>query len=301
MDEQRFINLLRTIAPAPESRGLEDDCAVFGEMVLTHDQMIEGVHYFPDADPADVAWKLVARNLSDLAAKGAAPLGVLLGYTLGEDAWDARFAAGLREVLSHYETNLWGGDTAAHAKEHRGSPRTLGMTAIGRAAHLPVPSRSGARAGDTLWIAGVIGDAWLGFSALTGQPAPHSPTGHAAFHRPTPCLSTGRTLAPQVTAMMDISDGVLLDAARLARASGLTAAITQASLPFPLALVGADRALQQAALRFGDDYALLFTLPAGATPPVPATQIGKMQPADPRGPLLLDGAAPAGPLGWQHS
>ena len=80
-------------------------------LILTHDAMAEGVHFLPGQDPADVAWKLVATNLSDLAAKGAEPLGVLLGYQLGVD--DARFVAGLREVLEHYRVPLLGGDTVS--------------------------------------------------------------------------------------------------------------------------------------------------------------------------------------------
>jgi thiamine-monophosphate kinase len=100
--ESDFIGLLRSFATNPAARGLADDCAVLEigaeTLIVTHDMMAEGVHFLPDADPADVAWKLVAANLSDLAAKGAEPVGVLLGFTLGEGQWDKAFAEGLREV-----------------------------------------------------------------------------------------------------------------------------------------------------------------------------------------------------------
>ena len=103
--ESTFIDLMRAIATDPAARGLNDDAAVieFGSetLVLSHDMMVEGVHWLPNADPADVAWKLVASNLSDLAAKGAEPLGVLLGFMLGTDDWDRHFAKGLAEVLAN--------------------------------------------------------------------------------------------------------------------------------------------------------------------------------------------------------
>src|SRR6187551_2041932 len=102
--ERAFIDRLKPLARDPAARGLADDAAVLpiggATLVLTHDMQVEGVHFLPTADWADVAWKLVATNLSDLAAKGAEPLGVLLGFMLGAD--DPRFAEGLGEVLDHY-------------------------------------------------------------------------------------------------------------------------------------------------------------------------------------------------------
>ncbi|MBP6581658.1 MAG: thiamine-phosphate kinase, partial [Sphingorhabdus sp.] len=104
--ESVFIQMMRAIATDPAARGLRDDAAVIelgGEsLILTHDMMAEGVHWLQSADPADVAWKLVAVNLSDLAAKGARPLGLLLGFMLGDSDWDRRFAEGLGQVLRQY-------------------------------------------------------------------------------------------------------------------------------------------------------------------------------------------------------
>lgn len=254
-------------------------------LVLTHDAMAEGVHFLSTQDPADVAWKLVATNLSDLAAKGAEPLGVLLGYQFGAD--DGRFLEGLREVLERYDTPLLGGDTISGT-----GAQVLGLTAIGRATCRPVPSRSGAQAGDGLWITGPVGGAMMGFEALQ---AGHGDS--TAYRRPCPLLAEGRALAPLVTAMMDVSDGVLLDAARMARASGVTMAIENAAVP-----IAAPEARRDEALRWGDDYQLLFTLPAGGTPPVAAHRIGTVLPSS-ETPLFLDGKPldEAAGLGFQHS
>src|SRR4051812_43494436 len=120
----------------------------------------EGVHFLPDDPPGDVAWKLVAVNLSDLAAKGARPVGVLLGYSLGDGEWDRGFVAGLGAALRAFGVPLLGGDTVT-------APRVLGLTAIGEATW-PVPSRGGARPGDHLWVSGTIGDAGAGLAMLRG-------------------------------------------------------------------------------------------------------------------------------------
>ena len=125
--ERAFIESLEALATDPAARGLQDDCAVIdvgGEtLVLTHDMMVEGVHTLPGQDPADIAWKLVATNLSDLAAKGARPIGVLLGHMLGGD--DARFVAGLTEVLARYDVPLLGGDTTSGGPPRAAWPSCL--------------------------------------------------------------------------------------------------------------------------------------------------------------------------------
>lgn len=288
--EAGFIGMLRAIAHDPAARGLADDAAVLplgdATLVLTHDMLVEGVHVLPGADPADIAWKLVATNISDLAAKGAQPIGVLLGYMLGDD--DARFADGLLQVLDHYGVPLLGGDTVSG-----GPPRSYGLTAIGRATHTPVPARSGAQPGDRLWLTGELGAAMLGFEALRDGTAQDS----TAYRRPLARLPEGLALAPLVTAMMDVSDGLLLDAWRLAEASGVTLAIDGPAVP-----IATPEQRRFDALRWGDDYELLFTLPADTEPPVPARCIGAVEQ---RGfaPLFLDGnpvLSDAG-LGWQHA
>lgn len=286
--ELSFIAALRALATDPAARGLEDDCAVLeigGEtLVLTHDAMVEGVHFLSGQDPADVAWKLVATNISDIAAKGAEPVGVLLGYQLGQD--DARFVAGLREALAHYGAPLLGGDTVG-----RGGPQHVGLTAIGRATFRPVPSRGGAQAGDRLWLTGALGGAMVGLEALRAGSGDS-----LAYRRPVARLAEGIALAPLVTAMMDVSDGLLLDAWRMARASGVSLAVDRAAVP-----LACPESRRDEALRWGDDYELLFTLPAAAAPPVPATCIGHVLDG-PAGSIAVDGKrfAAGDNLGFEH-
>jgi len=288
--EAEFISALRALATHPAARDLADDAAVLevGDetLVLTHDMMVEGVHWLPAQDPADVAWKLVATNLSDLAAKGAEPLGVLLGYSLGGD--DLRFIDGLREALATFDVPLLGGDTVGGSVA-----RAHGLTAIGRATHRPVPSRAGAQTGDAVWVTGTIGAAMLGFDATLTDPEKAR-----AFTRPIPLLAEGRALAPLVTAMMDVSDGLLLDASRIALASTVCIALTSAAIPLASGVAAAARADE--ALRWGDDYQLLFTLPAAALPPVAATRIGTVREPG-QFPILLDGVPPLGQLGYLHA
>lgn len=288
--EAAFIAALRGLASHPAARGLADDCAVLelgGEtLILTHDMMVEGVHWLAGQDPADVAWKLLSTNLSDLAAKGAEPIGVLLGYTLAED--NSRFVEGLGEALAHFNVPLLGGDTVRSP-----GAQTVGLSALGRATCRPVPSRSGARAGDRVWITGPVGAAMLGFEALT---CGNTSADTSAYRRPTPRLAEGCALAPLVTAMMDVSDGLLLDASRMAEASNVTIALDPARIPVP---VGLPKDRLRDAISWGDDYELLFTLPVEAAPPCPAHCIGSVLPAG-EAPLLLDGAAPYGQLGYEH-
>ena len=249
-------------------------------LVITHDSMAEGTHWPKGADPFDVAWKLAAVNLSDLAAAGAEPIGVLLGYSLGDSDDDRRFIEGLRAVLGKYDVPLLGGDTI-RAK----GPRTLGLTALGRASHMPVPSRSGAKVGDAVYVTGPLGRAMLGYE---GREA-HS----EAFSRPTPLLDEGRDLSPIVTAMMDISDGLLLDATRLANASKATLSLDRGAIPV------ADGSRFDDCVRWGDDYQLLFAGPADADLPIEAHRIGEVLSCSDH-PVLLDGAPVTGSLGYRH-
>src|SRR6476469_8056570 len=154
--ESAILPQLRRIATDPAARGLLDDVAVLGDLVLTHDTIVEGVHYLPDDPPESVGWKLAAVNLSDLAAKGAEPAGALLSLALtGDGEWEERFLLGLDEACRAFGLPLIGGDTVALPPN---APRVLGLTAIGRAT-VPPPRRGGGRAGDALWLVGTLGDA----------------------------------------------------------------------------------------------------------------------------------------------
>ncbi len=297
MTEAEFIAALRRMPLHPGARGLIDDSAVIdaGPLVVTTDTLVEGVHFLPDDPPADIAWKLVATNLSDLAAKGALVEGVLLNYPLGDSVWDRAFLDGLATVLTRFDTRLIGGDTVS-----KRGPRTLTLTAFGRDA--PAPARDGAKAGDALWVTGTIGDAGLGLAIAQ---AGHGPVAlRDAYRRPYPRLTEGRALGPVVHAMMDVSDGLLIDADRMARASGLAVTVALDTVPLSeaaQAFGGTDRAARLAAATAGDDYELLFALPAGIAPPVAATRVGSFAPG--HGLTLTDSGEPI-PLpprcGYEH-
>jgi len=324
VNEADFIAALRRLPLHAGAGGLLDDTASLAGLTITTDTIVEGVHFLSDDPPGDVAWKLVAVNLSDLAAKGAVPEGVLLNYPLNptpakagaqfrdvsgnvpaspakgavagprpSPGWDEGFVAGLESVLLEFGARLIGGDTVSLPP---GAPRVLTLTAIGRDA--AAPSRSGAKAGDELWVTGTIGDAGAGLRIARGEDGPADLL--AAYRRPQPRLAEGRALAPLVHAMMDVSDGLLLDALRMAAASGLAVAIDLAAVPLsPSYRAFSDD--RMAAVTAGDDYQLLFAAPAGFAPPVPATRIGDF--AAGVGLTLTDGAEPVplpSTLGFQH-
>ncbi len=254
------------------ARGLSDDAAVVGPFVLTTDTLVEGVHFLPTDPPESVAWRLVAQNLSDLAAKGARPEGVLLNYPLSDTRWDTLFLGGLDEILVAFDVPLIGGDTVSLPA---GAPRVLTVTAIG--ADAAAPPRSGARAGNVLYVTGTIGDAGAGLAIARGAHGMDALLG--AYHYPEPRLAEGRALGPLVHAMCDVSDGLLLDAARMAAASGLAVTIELAAVPLSLALRTFDPDPLTAATA-GDDYQLLFAAPPGLAVPVSATEIGAFRPGE---------------------
>src|SRR5438270_10070069 len=265
MREAEVIERLRRIATAPAARGLLDDVAVLGDLVLTHDTIAEGVHFLSHDPPASVGWKLVAVNLSDLAAKGAAPAGALLSLTIsGAGEWEQHFLDGVEAACESYGLPLIGGDTITLPD---GAPRVLGLTAIGRAGE-HVPARADARPGDELWLVGTLGDAAAGLALLRED---RDSVGVLVdiYRRPIPQLGAGRALAPHAHAMMDISDGLLLDARRMAEASGCRISIELYLLPlsdpFKQAL-GDDFDARLFAATGGDDYALLAALPPELDP-----------------------------------
>jgi thiamine-monophosphate kinase len=298
MDERSFLTTLRRLPLHPGAANLRDDTATLAGLTITTDTIVEGVHFLSADPPDDVAWKLLAVNLSDLAAKGATPEGALLNYPLSDAAWDTAFLAGLDAALRHFDCALLGGDTVALPA---GAPRVLTLTAIGREA--AAPPRSGARAGDALWVTGMIGDAGAGLAIARGEEGP--PALLAAYRRPQPRLAEGRVLGPQVHAMMDVSDGLLIDASRMAVASGLAVTIDLAAVPLSnayRAFRGSDRAARLAAATAGDDYQLLFAAAPGFTPDISATRIGSFAPG--AGLTLSDGGTPVtlpSRLGFEHA
>jgi len=291
--------LLAPLATHSAARGLADDAAVWApplgrHLVFSHDMMIEGVHFLATDHPADIAWKLAACNASDLAAMGARPAGCLLALGLSPHAdaqWQQAFVTGLQQALSAFDLALWGGDTSS-------SPvLALGMTVIGHVEPGQALSRSGAQAGDTLWLSGSIGDAGLGLAMARGE-IPLEPFLLKRHHRPVPRLALGLSLAGHATACMDVSDGLLIDARRLAAASGVALHVRLEDLP----LSPAARALglsPLAAATSGDDYELLFTAPSQLS--FKATRIGNVRPG--HGLHLTENGHPVplpSSLGWEH-
>ena len=265
MREGQVIERLRRIASAPEARGLVDDVAVLDGLVVTHDTIVEGVHFFPFDPPASVGWKLAAVNLSDIAAKGAKPAGALLSLTIsGGGDWEMEFLNGLEAACESYRLPLIGGDTVGLPER---APRVLGLTVLARASGV-VPSRATAQAGDNLWLVGTVGDAAAGLAQLRDD-SRASGALVEVYRRPVPQLAAGEALAPVAHAMMDVSDGLLLDTLRMAQASGCTANIDLAALPLSAAFIAErGQSVEQRifAATGGDDYALLAALPAETDP-----------------------------------
>ncbi len=222
------------------------------------------MHFLATDPPASVGWKLVAVNLSDLAGKGALPLAALLSLPLSDSDWDNGILDGIEAACEAYGLPLIGGDTIAMPA---GAPRVYGLTAIGRAGE-HTPSRSGGSPGDRLWIAGTLGDSAAGLAQLADKAAASGPL-IDIYRRPIPLLEMGQALAPHASAMMDVSDGLLIDLKRLLAASGCGARIDVGALPLSDAFVaerGNERADRLFAATGGDDYALLAALPGDLDP-----------------------------------
>lgn len=279
----------------PGAFGLTDDAAVLldTDFVVTKDLLVEGVH-FPVGEARDlVARKALRVNLSDLAAKGARPFGYFLGcvWPTGTTEADvAAFAAGLRTDQSVYKCTLLGGDTTAHVK--KAAPLTVSVTMLGLGPRDGIIRRTGARAGDDVYLSGTIGDAGLGLRALarrSGIAEADRGALLARYQLPMPRLSLGGALAGVASAAIDVSDGLLADAGHVAGASGVRLDLSASRLPVsPMAARWRDgEADHDAATTFlasaGDDYEILFTAPperrrsiemAGQVTKTPVARIG---------------------------
>lgn len=264
-------DLMAPLAHHPGARLLADDGAVLTapsgmDLAVTKDMMIEGVHFFPD-DPADlVARKLLRANLSDLAAMGAQPCGYLLGLASDgrrERRWLDDFARGLAHDQEEYGISLLGGDTVAA----QGGLLTLSVTAFGEVPAGMSFARERAREGDVVAVTGTIGDAALGLLVRTGALRGLGKTAEnrlvSRYRLPQPRVSSGVALRRVVHGAIDISDGLLADAAHLAAASGIAIELAVEAIPHSDAAKQAirhDPALRDRALAGGDDYELLVTL-----------------------------------------
>lgn len=264
--------LFRPLAHPEWGRGLIDDVAVLPsrpghDLVLTKDALVEGVHFLPD-DPLDaVARKLLRVNLSDLAAKGAEPLGYLLACHWSERCgWPEReaFAAGLAADQTTFGVSLLGGDTVNTPGPASFSLTLLGWTPAGRTV-----ARSGARPGDLVMVTGTIGDGALGLQAARGElalEAERVETLARRYRLPEPRVDFAAAVRQHARAALDVSDGLMADLAHMAEAGGVGVQLTLERLPLSRAAVAwfETRVDPQAALAQlasgGDDYEIALAI-----------------------------------------
>jgi len=294
---------------APGALDLRDDAAVFApppgrELVIAADAMVAGVHFLPDDPPETIGRKLLRVNLSDLAAMGAVPLGYLMTTAFPkaiDDAWIARFAAGLALDQVEFGVGLLGGDTVSTP-----GPMTLSLTILGHVAPGRALRRGGARVGDGVWVSGTIGDGAFGLRAIRGEVPDLDGFLGDRYRLPQPRVALGQALVDVAHAAMDVSDGLMQDLAHICRESNVGAVIEASRVPLSLATRAAAVGAQ-ALLPFhgGDDYELVFTAPdegAVAALGMPVTRIGRVVDAE-QGVRLLDGTGAAIDLparGWSH-
>ena len=264
--------------------GLRDDAARIAppagcEIVLTVDGLVAGVHFFADDPPAAIARKALRVNLSDLAAKGATPLGFLLTLALPRDwkpDWLELFAKGLGEDAAAFGCPLLGGDTVSTP-----GPLTLSITALGSVAAGRMVPRDGARAGDVLYVSGTIGDAALGLLLRTDSPVsganagrrPAVPAEEIAFLvdrylLPQPRTALAEALRDHASGAMDVSDGLVGDLSKMLRVSGASADVGVAPAPLSSAvrkMIAGEARLLERALTGGDDYEILASVRPDST------------------------------------
>jgi thiamine-monophosphate kinase len=274
--EDRLIaRYFRPLARHPGALGLADDAALLApppgcDLVLTTDGIIAGVHVFADAPADAIARRALRVNLSDLAAKGAKPAGFLLALALpagtSED-WMAAFARGLGADAEHYGCPLLGGDT-----DRTPGPLSVSITAFGTLPTGTMVRRSGAGAGDALFVTGTIGDAALGLRLRQEPTAGASLTSAqrdyllTRYLVPEPRNGLADTLRTHASAALDVSDGLAGDLSKLCRASGVSTQIDVGRVPLSdaaRAFIAAEPALLERVLTGGDDYEILAAVPAG--------------------------------------
>jgi thiamine-monophosphate kinase len=275
-EDRLIMRYFKPLATHPGACGLSDDAVAIApppgcDLVLTADGVVGGVHFFPDDPPEAVAKKALRVNLSDLAAKGAKPIGFLLTLALPKeigDGWLTSFARGLGADADLFGCPLLGGDTVRTP-----GPVTISIAAFGAVPHGKTIRRAGARPGDRVVVTGTIGDAALGLLVrrdgaaaerwgLTRDQRDHLA---ARYLVPEPRNAIAAFLGSYATAAMDVSDGLAGDLGKLCRTSGVAAEIALARVPFSDAArvaVGKEPALIETAITGGDDYEVLACVPA---------------------------------------
>jgi thiamine-monophosphate kinase len=291
------------IAIHPGALGLSDDAAFIKppagcDLVLKTDGIIGGVHFFADDAAQNVAGKALRVNLSDLAAKGAKPLGFLLSLALPADIgerWLTNFAEGLRSDAVLFGCPLFGGDT-----DRTPGPITVSIAMFGSVPEGSMVRRAGAKAGDRVFVSGTIGDAALGLAVrkdtnlgkdfnLTDAQRQHL---LGRYLLPQPRNALAEAVRTHASAAMDVSDGLAGDFAKLCRVSKVSASIAAARVPLSdaaKAAIAADPAMLEIALTGGDDYEIVCTVPPGradsfraaaGAAKVPVTDIGEVEAGD---------------------
>ena len=278
--------------------GVGDDCALLQpapgmQLAISSDMLVEGRHFFADVDPFTLGHKALAVNLSDLAACGAQPLAFTLALALPrvDEAWLAPFSRGLLALADAHGCELVGGDTTQ-------GPLNICITVFGEVPQGQTLLRSGAQAGDDVYVSGTLGDARLALEALrdyTPLPAELLAHARARLEQPTPRVALGLGLRGVASAAIDVSDGLLGDLGHLLQASGVGACI-DTSIAITLIACDADKTRAGGlfsheqklgyVLAGGDDYELAFTAPASARQAVsavaqqaqtPVTRIGQIE------------------------
>jgi thiamine-monophosphate kinase len=277
MSEEALIQgyLAPLAAGFPGAGGLHDDAASLSlpegeELVLTMDAIAAGVHFFADDSADDIAWKALAVNVSDLIAKGARPVAYLMSLAFPEapeERWLESFAAGLGAAQAHFGIVLAGGDT-----DRRPAPLSITITALGAVPAGRMVRRATAKPGDRLFVSGTLGDSAIGLMLREAPElaetwvldAPSAAALVSRYLRPEPPLKLAALLREFASAAMDISDGLVKDLGRLAKASGTGAVVRGRDIPLSPPL---RRVLAVAPERFGDvvtggdDYEVLAAVP----------------------------------------
>ena len=291
---QRFFKtqseLMLASNPGSVTLGIGDDCALLKtdpaeEIAITSDMLVSGRHFLADANPEWLGWKALAVNLSDLAAMGARPLGFTLALALPEanPAWLEAFSKGLFAIANQYSCPLIGGDTTA-------GPLNICITALGGIPKEKAIRRSGALAGDDIWVSGSVGDARLTLAALRHEielPKDDLEKIQAHMHQPIPRVNLGIALRGIANSALDISDGLLGDLRHILKQSNKDAEIFLDRLPKSATLRNQSMEIQNRyAASGGDDYELCFTAPMSmrgvitkisADLNLPLAQIGHIQ------------------------
>ena len=244
--------------------GIGDDCALLNlpadyQLAVTADTMVENVHFFADVEPELLGHKLLAVNLSDLAAMGAEPFAVTLALTLPkiDHAWLQAFSQGFIQLAQQHQVDLIGGDTTS-------GPLTLTVQAMGAVPKGKALLRSNAKVGDFIYVTGQLGDAGLGLKIKQGYICDNPAPALARFNQPQPRVAQGLALRDVAHACIDISDGLAADLGHILEKSEVGASLDWDKLPLSAEV---QRYIQQSGdwqlpLVAGDDYELCFTAPA---------------------------------------